>query len=97
MWINNDIGFDTIRGKRHVLFGYDETDRAFLSTATAKFITNPGNAFIANTDFGNTEAFLAFGHKGFIDITELAFFRERRRIQKRAGFIHICGDFTDQD
>ena len=88
VWINNDVGTQSLGRKRHISFGNNHTHCALLSRTRCHFVADFGNALLHNTDFGNAFSLLIVGHKGLIDHPQLPFFRE-------FGLIHI-GAFCDE-
>ena len=95
--VDDNIGLEAIRRKRHIRLGNDQTYRAFLAAPTTKFIANVGDAFISQPHFRQPKPLLTFGHKGFIDIPQLAFLRQAGRIAKGAWFFEIGRHFPDKN
>ena len=87
--INNNVGPHTFRSERHFFFRYDQPDRAFLTTPTAKFVAWSRNTFFAHPNFGKTGPFVTGAHKRLVAKARLTFFRQDRIVSVFVGVFHI--------
>ena len=72
--IDDNVGSQSVFGKRHVFFRDNHSHRSLLSRTRGEFVTQIRDTFLPNPNFGNPLAFFAFGYEGAVHKPQLAFF-----------------------
>ena len=67
VWINNQIGSDSIGGEWHIIFGNYETECALLSSTRRHLVADSGNPLLAHSHLCNVGPLFTLCHERFVD------------------------------
>ena len=86
VWVDDEVGADTICREGHVPLSNDNPDGTLLSRARSHFITDGGNTVVANSHFGHTKPGVTLCHESAIYEPRLSFLGRNRCVRKCPWF-----------